>query len=355
MNPNQPPEQPPVFPVEAPQPAPQPAQFPQQASQPVLAKKMPRKKLIIIISSIVAAILLTAGIILAVVLSSRATPEDYAKAEASLATIKEQNNASREAYGALIFTATTEMTTPPEESADYDALRAYDRKKEVASESETLKTKTVALTETVNELKENRALKDATVAAKADSFIKTADAYILSSNQLIESSSAMGDIVTACLQPDVSLGGLLNTVLSGTDALVQDIGEITGDTNSQTYNPDTAVAKYDAKVQIKRCRAMLAANDKPLSHPTLDATRVFMSKALDFGRDQVVQYAEVYKSGGRAAGDKLFPKLEAANDTFYETSKKKISADQTTYVEGLDIEARVDELTPELTKAKQAL
>jgi len=345
MYPNQPPEQPPVF----------PAQPPVQAPQPALAQKTPRKKRIIIISSIVAAVLLIGGIILAVYLATRPNAEDYTRAEALLVTLKEQNNASREAYGALIFTDTTEMTTKPEVAADFDALKAYDRKKEVAAESEILKTKTAELTQTVNELKQNRAMKNPAISEKSEAFIKTADAYILSSNQLIESSPAISTIVTACLQPDVSLGGLMNTVLGGVDSIVADIGEVTGTANSQSYDPDTAVAKYDAKADLVRCRKALAENNTPLSHPTLDDTRQFMSNALDQGREQVVEYAAVYKSGGRAAGDKLYPQLVTKTDAFYNEAKKKLGAEQTVYVNGLDIEARVDELTPELTKAKQAL
>jgi len=346
MNPNQLPEQPPVFPTPSPV---------QQPPQPTLAKKTPRKKLTIIISSIFVGVLLIGGIILAVYLTTRPNAEDYTRAEALLVTLKEQNNASREAYGALIFTDTTEMTAKPLTTADFDALKVYDRKKEVASESETLKTKTAELTQTVDELKQNRALKDAAVSEKSEALIKTADAYILSSTQLIESSPAISTIVTACLQPDVSLGGLMNTVLGGVDSIVADIGEVTGTANSQSYDPDTAVAKYDAKADLVRCRKALAENNTPLSHPTLDATRQFMSNALDQGREQVVEYAAVYKSGGRAAGDKLYPQLIAKTDTFYNDAKKKLGAEQTVYVNGLDIEARVDELTPELTKAKQAL
>jgi len=344
MYPNQPPEQPPVFPTP-----------PAQVSQPALAQKTPRKKLIIIIGSIVAAALLIGGILLAVYLTTRPDTEDYTRAEALLVTLKEQNNASREAYGALIFTDTTEMTAKPEVAADYDALRAYDRKKEVASESETLKTKTAELTATLSELKQNRAIKDAAISEKSEAFIKTADAYILSSNQLIESSPGISTIVTACLQPDVSFGGLITSVLGGVDSIVADIGEATGTANSQTYNPDTAVAKYDAKTDIIRCRKALADNNATLSHPTLDATRLFMSSALDQGREQIVEYAAAYKAGGRAAGDKLYPQLITKTDEFYNEAKKKISTDQTTYVNGLDIEARADELTPELVKAKKAL
>ena len=345
MNPSQLPEQPPVF----------PAQPSAQVPQPPLAKKTSRKKQVIIISSIIAAVLLIVGGILIAALGSRATEEDYTKAEALLVSVKAQNEASREAYGTLIFTVTNEMTKKPVASSDYDALNAYDRKKEVAAESDDLKTKTAALTQTVNELKQNHALKDFAVRAEANDFITTADAYIMSSNQLIESAPAMGLIITACLQPDVSLGGLLSDFFSNTQKVLQGVDNLTGSSSAEAYNPDTAVSKYDAQPDVKRCLTALAANDKKVSHPTLDATRQFMGKALDHGREQVVTYAAAYKSGGKAAGDKAYVTLQADNDTFFDEAKTKISADQKTYVEGLDIEARIDVLTPVLTKAKQAL
>ena len=189
MDSNTPPSssQPVVFPQQQPEPR---VELPVQQTQPELKKPF-NKKLFIILASVIAGILLIVGAILLYQANVRATPEEYEKAQALVTKIEAQNEASREAYGRSIAIATTEMTAKPETQDDYKKLFAYNRNDELEASNDKLRTETKALEATLNELKDSPALKDKAINEKYEALRKNADAYILSSKQLFESSPAM--------------------------------------------------------------------------------------------------------------------------------------------------------------------
>jgi hypothetical protein len=338
MNPNTPNNQPIAFPQAEVQPPQSPVAPSFQAPQPELKKPF-NKKLFIIVTSVIAGILLIIGAILLYAANVRATPEDYKNAQALVVKIEAQNESSREAYGRSIAIATTEMTTKPVTQADYTKLYAYDRNKELTASNDTLRTETKALEVTLNQLKDSPALKDKAVHDKYEELRKNADAYILSSQQLFESSPALAQIVTACFQAETNIFTLIDQVLTGTDKVV---GEINGTTAA--YDPDTALAKFEAKPFYVKCNGALVANNKPVSHPSLEGIRQLMEGVMAGLRTQVTDYATEYKKGDKEAAAQSFIDNTKKIDDLITNKGNEMKKAQEEYLKTLDIEVKSNEL-----------
>jgi len=339
MNPNTPDfnNQPVVLPQAEPQLQPPVEPF-AQVPQPEQPKRS-NKKLFIIIASVIAGILLIIGAILLYQANVRATPEDYEKAQALVVKVEAQNEASRAAYGRSIAIATTEMTTKPETQADYRKLMSYNRDKELTASNDKLRTETKALEANLNELKDSPALKDKAVNEKYEALRKNADAYILSSKQLFESSPALATIVSACFQAETNIFALINDVLAGADKISNDIAGTTA-----AYNPDTALAEFEAKPFYKKCNGALIANNKPVSHPSLEGVRQLMEGVMSGLRTQVTDYATEYKKGDKEAAAQSFLDNTKKIDDLITNKGKEMSNAQEEYLKTLDIEAKSNEL-----------
>ncbi|MDB5163293.1 MAG: hypothetical protein JWN28_901 [Candidatus Saccharibacteria bacterium] len=333
--------------------APQP-QFPQPQFQQPLGQPTPqttppvkksRKKLFLIIASVLVGLLLIAGIALAIIYNIRATPEDYENAQALVTKIEAQNEASREAYARSIAIASTEMTAKPVTQDDYKKLLAYDRDEELAASNEKLRTEIKAIEASLDELKNSPALKDKEVRDKYTALRKNADAYILSSQQLFESSPAMAKVVTACFQAETNIFALIDEVLAGADKVVDEINGTTA-----AYNPDTALAEFEAKPFYVKCNGALKAIDKPLAHPTLEGVRTLMNEVMSSLRTQVTDYAAEYKKGDTEAAAKSFIENGEKLDKKLTASQKEMSQQQDEYIETLDIESKANELKAKLAQ-----
>ena len=339
MDPNTPlpSNQPVAFPQPQPQPQ-QPVEPPVQAPQPELKKPF-NKKVFIIVASVIVGILLIVGAILLYVENVRATPEEYEKAQALVTKIEAQNEASREAYGRSIAIATTEMTKKPETQADYNALFKYNRDDELVASNDKLRAETKALEATLNELKDSPAIKDRAVHDKYDALRKNADAYVLSSQQLFESSPAMAKIVTACFQAETNIFTLIEQVLSGIDNVADEINGTTA-----AYNPDTALAKFEAKPFYVKCNGALVASNKPVSHPSLEGVRQLMEGVMAGLRTQVTDYAAEYKKGDKEAAAQSFLDNTKKIDDLITNKGEEMKKAQEEYLKTLDIEAKSNEL-----------
>jgi len=337
MDSNTPPSssQPVVFPQQQPEPR---VELPVQQTQPELKKPF-NKKLFIILASVIAGILLIVGAILLYQANVRATPEEYEKAQALVTKIEAQNEASREAYGRSIAIATTEMTAKPETQDDYKKLFAYNRNDELEASNDKLRTETKALEATLNELKDSPALKDKAINEKYEALRKNADAYILSSKQLFESSPAMAEIVTACFQDETNIFTLIDEVLTGADKIADEISGTTA-----AYNPDTALAQFEAKPFYVKCHGALAANNKPVSHPSLEGVRQLMEGVMTGLRTQVTDYAAEYKKGDKEAAAQSFLDNAKKIDDLITNKGEEMKKTQEEYLKTLDIEAKSNEL-----------
>ena len=316
----------------------QPAPAPQQPQQQPELKKPMNKKTLIIIASIIAAALLIIGVIILFVFNNRATAEDYTQAQVLVDKIEAQNVSSREAFGRSVVIASTEMTTEPISADDFKALLAYDRKAEIKAANEKLATETEALEKSLAELKDSPALKDREVRKKYDALSKNADEYVLASKQLIEDSPKLADIVSACFQPDTNIGSLFTTVLGGIDDLQDKI-------NGVAYNPDTAVADFDAKPLFKRCSAAIAANNEPFDSQILEPTHSQVSQLMTLLRQQVVEYADLYKKGDKEAAAQSYLDNNKKIEALYgEEALKTLKEDSAKYEATVDIETPAIEL-----------
>jgi len=347
MNPNTPlpNNQPVVFPqAQPPQQPSVPLQPPIQGPQPDL-KKSSNKKLFIVIAGIIVGVLLIVGAILLYGANVRATPEDYEKAQALVTKIEAQNEASREAYGRSIAIASTEMTAKPVTQDDFAKLLVYDRDKELTASNDKLRTETKALAASLDELKESPALKDKAVNDKYEALRKNADAYVLSSQQLFESSPALASIVTACFQAETNIFTLMDQALAGVDTVVN---EINGSTAA--YNPDTALAKFEAKPFYVKCNGALLANSTPVSHPSLEGVRQLMVGVMAGLRTQVTDYAAEYKKGDKEAAAQSFLDNTKKIDDLITNKGEELKKAQEEYLKTLDIEAKSNELQDLLTE-----
>lgn len=281
-------------------PAEQPAESAAATNSAAPAKPRKSKRVVIVAASVIAAVALAiaAFVVVPLVTGSddkpadqaeqaeqaapleqvEGTPEEFAETKAQIEAIETAFEPAQAAYLDLNFTATTELV-----DGDIADLLAYDRAAEVVAASATHAAADAKLAEAFDALYASHALQNDEGRKLLSDLKERADDYLSASVAMRESAPAIADVITGCLQPNAN---------------VRDIFEDGAAAAPEPYDPNTALARYDANSDVARCRVALDANPGPLSYPPYQSILETTAKKQDDTRATIVDSVAIELSQG---------------------------------------------------------